>query len=149
QSETTASANDPELKSLFDELNKLDMGAPKDAVDPGKANSAIVTYNMQRAVLLQKVVNKVKPEEADQWIRQIADSLSSAAQASGASDKTAYNRLVQLADLATKQQPKSELTAYIRFREMSAEYAVKLASSTPGDGKEFEKTQKAWIERLS
>jgi peroxiredoxin len=149
QTETSAAANDPELKGLFDELNKLDGAAPKETVEPGKPSPIIVAYNTQRAALLQKIVNKVKPEEADQWIRQIADSLSTAAQVSPANDKTAYNRLVSLADLATKQQPKSDLTAYLRFREMSADYAVRLASANPSDGKEFEKTQKAWIERLA
>src|SRR5262249_50756856 len=72
---------DKELQPLLDQLNALDKDAPHGDGAPGP-NPALVSYNLKRADLLEKIVAQVKPEKREPWIRQVADSLSSAAQSS-------------------------------------------------------------------
>jgi thiol-disulfide isomerase/thioredoxin len=135
---------DPALKKLLDDLRDLDRNAPKQPETPGP-NVAVVQYNVQRAALIDKILVKVtKAEDRENWIRQQADSLSTAAQSSAKDDKDAYQRLLQLEDKVVKDMPGSALAAYVTFREMTADYAAKLA---PG-GSDFNKVQEAWLERL-
>jgi hypothetical protein len=144
--ETVAGAGDPALQPLIEELRRLDADAPKVSDATPTANPAVARYHLQRATLLQKLLAKVsKSEDRDSWVRQVADSLSAAAQASSPEDKTAYNRLVELAQQTVKAQPGSALAAYVTFREMSADYAAKLAKVGP----DFAKIQEAWLVRLA
>src|SRR5262249_17810261 len=70
--ETLAAAQvDPALQGLLDQLRDLDAKAPKGSETPG-ANAELVSYNLRRATLLEQIVSKVKPEEREQWIRQVA-----------------------------------------------------------------------------
>jgi thiol-disulfide isomerase/thioredoxin len=133
-----------ELQPLLDQLRELDKSPPAQPDSPGP-NPAIVRYHLERAALLEQVANKVKAEDREQWTRQIADSLSAAAQASPASDKAAYQRLARLEDETVKSSPSTNLAAYVTFREMQADYAVKLT----GAGQDFAKVQAQWIERLA
>jgi hypothetical protein len=134
---------DKELQPLLDQLRDLDGKMPKTA-EPGP-NSQAVRYNLERADVLEKIVGQVKPEKRDPWIRQEADCLSAAAQASQPTDKAAYNRLMSLEGQIAKAMPGSALAAYVTFREMTAEYAGKLSTKDAN----FEKVQEAWLERLA
>ena len=132
------------LQALLTQLGALDAKPPK-AGDVGMgANPELVTYNLKRADLLEQIVAKVKPEEREQWVRQIADCLAAAAQSSAETDKTAYNRLTSLEEQIVKPMPKSNLAAYVTFREMSAENALLLKSGTDNS-----KVQDKWLERLA
>jgi thiol-disulfide isomerase/thioredoxin len=136
---------DPAMKKLLDDLRELDRNAPKQQEAPGP-NPALVQYNVQRAALIDKILAKVtKPEDRENWIRQQADSLSTAAQSSAKDDKDAFQRLLQLEAKVVKDMPNSALAAYVTFREMTADYAAKLAA---GNGSDFTKVQEAWLERL-
>jgi len=138
-------AGDPALQGLMEELRKLDAAPPKVSDTPGP-NADIVRYNRQRAAIVDKIIAKVtRPEDHDQWTRQLADCLSAAAQSSPEGDKSAYERLVQLERQVVKAQPGTALAAYITFREMSADYAGKLAKAPP----DFAKIQEQWIARLA
>lgn len=139
--EANAKPVDPAVQRLLDELRELDKSAPKSGEG---ANPQIVRYNLQRADLLERIVAKVKAEDREQWIRQVADCLNAAAQASGKDDKSAYQRLQQFETQITKEQPNSTLAAYVTFREMQADYAVKLSS-----GGDYAKIQSEWLERLA
>jgi hypothetical protein len=138
-----AEVADKELQPLLDQLRALDDKAPK-STEPGP-NSLVVRYNLDRADVLEKVVAQVKPEKRDPWIRQEADCLSAAAQASQSSDKAAYNRLMSLEDQIAKAMPGSALAGYVTFREMTADYAGKLSTKDAN----FEKVQEAWLDRLA
>jgi hypothetical protein len=143
-SEDAPSAGDPELQALLTQLGSLDAKPPR-ASDSGTGpNPELVTYNLKRADLLERIVAKVKPEERDQWIRQVADCLAAAAQSSSDGDKTAYNRLMALEEQIVKPMPGSNLAAYITFREMSAENAILLKTGTDNA-----KVQDKWLERLA
>jgi hypothetical protein len=135
-----------DIKPLIDELGQLDKNAPQ----PGDTG-AIVRYNLQRAGVLEKIAGKMtKPDDAEQWVRQIADCYSTASQASGPKDTTAYKRLVTLKNQIAKAQPGSPLAGYVAYREMSAEYANKLndPSNNQADGG-VAKIQEGWRDRLN
>jgi len=141
--DTTAASIDPALQPLLDQLRDLDARAPKSSA-PGMS-AQIVEYNLTRANLLEQIVAKVKSEEREQWIRQIADCLSAAAQNSPDGDRTAHERLVRLEDQIVKSVPGTNLAAFITFREMQAENAVRMARPSP----ELAKVQEEWLARLT
>lgn len=116
----------PELQPLLEQLRKIDEQAPRGVITTGP-NPEFARYQVQRADVLERIVQKVKPEDREQWYRQLADSLSAAAQASGPGDQAAYTRLVQLRDRFVSGQPGSNLAAYATYREMNADYHVKIS----------------------
>lgn len=138
-----SSGNDPALQALLTQLGTLDANPPK-VSDSGGVNPELATYNLRRAELLGQIVEKVKVEEREQWIRQVADCLAAAAQSSPENDKTAYQRLQKLAEYFDKTMPKSNLAAYVTFREMSAENTLLTKS-----GMDNAKVQDKWLERLA
>ena len=141
--DTTTASIDPALQPLLDQLRDLDARAPKSSA-PGMSGP-IVEYNLTRANLLEQIVAKVKSEEREQWIRQIADCLSAAAQNSPDGDRTAHERLVRLEDQIVKSVPGTSLAAFITFREMQAENAARMARPSP----ELAKVQEEWLARLT
>jgi thiol-disulfide isomerase/thioredoxin len=97
--------------------------------------------------ILEKIVAKAKPAQRDPWIRQVADSLSTAAQ-SDPNDSAAMTRMLDLERRLSTMLPAGHaLTAYVTYREMQADYARNL----PPNGKEtnFTKVQEAWLARLA
>jgi hypothetical protein len=127
----------PELAKFVEELTTLDK-AFGTAGDMSPAASA--KHHLVRADLLEKIVGKVKPTEREPWIRQVADSLSTAAQSG---DETGLQRLQSLVKQLVEAMPGHNLTAYVVFREMQAEYARKI-----GTEKNFADVQTDWLERL-
>ena len=142
--EEAPSGNDPALQGLLSQLGSLDAHPPSGSDIGIGVSPELATYNLKRADLLEQIVAKVKPEEREQWIRQLADCLAAAAQSSPESEKTAYKRLQTLEEQVVTSMPKSSLAAYITFREMSAENAL-LAKS----GMDNAKVQDKWLERLA
>ncbi|MCS6852938.1 MAG: thioredoxin-like domain-containing protein [Gemmataceae bacterium] len=134
-----------ELQPLLEELRKVDEAQPRGG-DLFGPNREVATYNLKRADVLEKIAAKVKPEEREQWIRQIADCLSAAAQASLPTEGAAYDRLVQYVETVVKSHPGTNLAAYVTFREMSADYSRKLSGAR--DGGDFNKIQEGWLDRL-
>jgi hypothetical protein len=143
-SDGAATQVDPALQTLLDGLREHDAKAPK-ASDTSSANPDIVAYNLERANILERIVGKVKPEEREQWIRQVADCLGAAAQSSPETDKAAYQRLQRLETQIVAAMPRTGLAAYVTFREMQAENAARLAKPGP----DVAKLQEQWLERLA
>jgi hypothetical protein len=129
-----------ETRGLVKKLEELDATAPKATA----AAAAIYSYNMDRAALLEQIAMKLSGAEAEQWIRQIADCLAAAAQ-SPQGNNAAIARLADLRARVAKANMKGQLTGYIAFREMSAEYSNKLAGLKAD---ELVKAQEAWREQL-
>jgi thiol-disulfide isomerase/thioredoxin len=130
-----------QIKGFIEQLKKVDEGSPKS----GAAPEEMARYNVARADVLEKIVEALKGEQQEQWLRQLADSLSAAAQ-SAPTEKAPYERLLAWRDRVVKQGANAPLAAYVVFREMAAEYAIKLATSKPDD---MAKLQDAWKERLA
>ncbi|GBD35777.1 Thiol-disulfide oxidoreductase ResA [bacterium HR36] len=131
--ENTSTAIPDELQALLKKLAELDQKHPP-ATSPGP-NAALARFYLDRAQLIEAILTKVK-EPADRilWVKQLADTLSSAAQASPQSDRTAYQRLVALAQQMQRSEPGSDLAAYVTFREIHTDYAIKSGlASKPED----------------
>jgi hypothetical protein len=139
-----ASNVSPELQVLLDQLREHDTTAPK-ALDTPGPSAELARYNLKRADVLERIVGKVRPEEREQWIHQVADSLSAAAQNSPAGDRTAFDRLARLEAQIVKAMPGSPLAGYVVFRGLSADYAAKL-SGNPADSM---KVQEEWLDKLA
>jgi Thioredoxin-like len=126
--------NNPKLEALIKKLSELDAKTYPDSIP--------AAHHLQRADLVEQIIAEVKETERESWIRQVADSLSSAAQSA---DKTALTRLVRLVDQVVKAMPGSNLAAYATFRQLQAEYTLKINEPKV----EFMKTQTEWVETLS
>jgi hypothetical protein len=138
--------DNPELQKLIAELTELDKQVPASA--GAGANPALAQHHLKRADVLERIVGKVKSTERDPWIRQVADSLSTAAQASEPSDTAAMDRMLNLEKQLVAALPAGHvLTAYVTYREMQAEYSRSLPPN--GKEKDFNKIQQAWLERLA
>jgi len=129
---------DPKTLKLVEALTELD----KKTVPTG---AGAVAHHIARADILEKIVFAIEAKQRDPWIRQFADSLSSAAQAGTSADSPAVVRLDSLEKQLVQQIPASNLTAYVAFRRMQADYSVKLGKGE----KDFNKVQQDWLERLT
>ncbi len=132
---------DPKVMALVNELTELDKQAPEPGTPP---NPALAKHHLARTDLLDKIVRESKPEQREPWLRQMADSLSTAAQNSAPGDNAAMTRLTQLEDSMAKALPGSNLAAYITYREMQADYAVRITKV-----KDYGAAQKEWVDRLT
>jgi thiol-disulfide isomerase/thioredoxin len=133
--------SNPKLAKLIEELSKLDK------VQPAVNTPELVDHHLNRATLVEKIVAEVKPEEREAWIRQIADSLSTAAAGGGKNAPTGMARLQSLEKQLVKEIPTSNLTAYVVFRELQADYSGKISKITKPE--EFKKVQQELAERLA
>jgi len=132
----------PEVQKLLEELRKVDETAP-DPSKPSTTPAEVARYNIRRADALEKIADKVKPDDRDQWLRQMADCLSAAVQ-NVPTDKAPHQRLIQLKERVVKDFPGTNLAAHVCFCELTAEYAIKLVN--PAD---ITKVQKEYMERLA
>ena len=137
----TPASGDPESQKLMEELGKLDASPPRDQPGP---NAEVVRYNLARADILQRIVAKAKLEERDQWLRQEADCFSAAVLSGPEGDRTGYDRLLDLEKQVAKDQAGSQVAAYITFREMQADFALRPTKST-----DSAKSQEQLLQRLA
>jgi thiol-disulfide isomerase/thioredoxin len=137
------------LMALVNELTQLDTKTPDGG--NGGANPLMARHHMLRVDMLEKIAAAAKPDQREAWYKQMADSLSTAAQNSPAGDTAAMTRLVKLEEATAKAAPGSNLAAYITYREMQADYAVRVNQGTGTKEKEdsFSKVQQAWVDRLT
>jgi thiol-disulfide isomerase/thioredoxin len=134
---------DPKVQALVKQLEALDKKAPP-ATGVGP-NPAVVRHHLARADILEKIIAAIEPAKREPWIRQVGDSLSTAAQASPAKDSTAMRRLLSLEQQLVQAMPGSTLTAYVVFRGLQADYSLKLS----GKGVDFNKVQAEWVSKLA
>jgi hypothetical protein len=137
-SKTLSLDSDPKLEKLIKELTDLDKQSS--SLTNG---DTVVKHHLQRADILEKIIATVKPQERDPWIRQVADSLSTAAQAN-VKETTALTRLASLEKQLVQYVPGSNLTGYVVFRGLQADYNIKLSTN-----KDTKKVQQEWVEKLT
>ncbi len=136
------SEKNPALMKLIEELTELDKKAPTST--NGGPDGRVVDHHLKRADLLEKIIALVPAQQREPWIRQVGDSLSTAAGASAKGETTAMTRLLSLEHQLVSKMPGSNLAAYVTFREMQTEYSIKIV-----ENKDFTKIQQEWLERLS
>jgi hypothetical protein len=137
----------PELKRLIDELTAMEQRAPQGSPDPGP-DANLAQYHLARADKLEKILAQFKAtevEDRDPFLRQLADSLGTAAQKSGGTDSAAFQRLTGLEKDLVEKMRGSGLAAYVTFREVQADYYLRSVAKDANQ----EKVQQYYLERLA
>jgi hypothetical protein len=136
---TDSGINIPEkVRALVDKLKPID-----EKYKAASTPAEVVEYNLARAAVLEEIIAALAEKDREEWTKQVSDCYSTAAQNG---DKTAHERLTTLRTNVTKAAPGSALAAYVVYREMSAEYALKLMKAPP---EQMAKLQDEWKERLT
>jgi len=141
-----AGSDDPRLQKLFDQLSDLDKLLPEPPAQSGP-NKAICDYNMRRALLLEQIVALEKSERRDQWLKQLFDNLSTAAQTSAKNDTAAITKLAAFKEQVSRSEPRGKMAAYGAYRMLWAIYAPKLTGASADD--DVTKVQEEWMQRLA
>ncbi len=135
----TAGAPSEETQKLLGELQEIDQTAA------GVATTAeLAPLNARRAELLEQIADLAPTaEDRAQWVHQLADTVSAAVQ-SGTYPNGAQ-RLEALFKKLSDNEKERNLAAYVRFRQLTAEYALSLQGANP----DFAKIQSGWLETLA
>jgi hypothetical protein len=131
-----AAPDNPKVEALMQKLAEHDK--------KGMQGNVGAAHHLERADIVEKIIAEVKDTEREQWIRQVADSLSSAAQTGPATDKTALTRLGRLVEQVVQAMPNTNLAGYVTYRQLQAEYALKVNDPKS----DFMKLQGEWAETL-
>lgn len=133
---TAADTQNEKMQALLAQLEALDQAAAASPADAAKQHA-------QRADLLEQLATQGGPDgDREQWIRQLADTVSAAAQSGEYSDGVA--RLKSLYESIEKEKPGTDLAAYVKFRYLTAEYALSVQSPNA----DFAKIQTEWLADL-
>ncbi len=136
--QVVAGAPTEKAQAVLGELEKLDA-----AVNRAASPEEQAPLNAKRADLLEQLAAESgKPEDRTAWIRQLADTVSAAVQ-SGGYPKGA-KRLESLWERLSKDEGDGALAAYVRFRQLTAEYGLAVQAK----GADFAKVQTEWLKKL-
>lgn len=130
--------DDPRLVAVLKQLTELDQKGPPTSTAPGP-NAGIVAFYKQRVELLDQIVALDKAAKKEEWQKQIAENLSTWAQASTKEDKAALQRIRQL-----RTQVSAALVPYVAYREIWAEFGAQLIMPTP----DLPAIQEKWLDAL-
>ncbi len=118
-------------QQLMEELRKLDAGGESSPQE-----------HERRAQLLEQLAQEAEPEARVQWYRQLADTLSAAAQNGGYT--AGIDKLKSLHEKISADAKDEELAFYIYYRWMTADHVRKLAAPNPA----FAEIQTDWVADL-
>jgi len=126
-----------ELQKLLTELEKLDQTLAQTQRAEEKA-----PLHAQRATLLEQIAQQAaSPQDRQLWYKQLADTVGAAVQ-TGEYPQGA-ERLAQLYEKLKKAQD-VDIAAYVRFRQLTAEYGLALQNPKA----DFAKLQAEWLKIL-
>jgi thiol-disulfide isomerase/thioredoxin len=129
--------SDSKLQELMNGLEKLDAQLQRTS-----SSSETARLNEKRAELVEQIADASGGEDRGLWIRQLADTISAAAQSGEYPDGLA--RLKQMRDKLAKDSASDELAAYVEFRVLMTEYGTAVRSAKV----DFVTVQKEWLENL-
>jgi thiol-disulfide isomerase/thioredoxin len=135
--EEGSGAPSEKVQQFIEEVQKLDSEITKTAAKEQQAK-----LNERRADALVKIIEEVEPKERGVWVRGFADTVSAAVQTGTYPD--GVERLEAMFEQLNKADDK-ELAAYVRFRQMTAEYGASVQNAKQD---EFAKIQSTWEENL-
>ncbi|MBN1587929.1 MAG: redoxin domain-containing protein [Pirellulales bacterium] len=134
----SATGPDQATQALLAQLEQVDQALQKASDTPAKAK-----LHAQRADLLERVAESADtPQNRAMWYHQLADMVSAAVQ-TGAYDEGA-KRLGTLYKKLVENPEDKNLAAYVRFRQIMADYGLSFQAPKP----DYEKIQKTLIENL-
>jgi thiol-disulfide isomerase/thioredoxin len=126
------------LQKLLTALSTLDGEAAK-ADTPEKQGE----YTGRRADLLLQIADAAKtPDDRSMWIRQLADMISGAVQTGSCPDGA--DRLKSLSEKLQRNNADKNLAAYVKFRQLTAGYALSMQAPKA----DFAKIQADWQKTL-
>jgi thiol-disulfide isomerase/thioredoxin len=138
RNDTTSEGPSETLQKLMSDLSALDAEAAK-ADTPEKQGQ----YTGRRADLLMQIADAAKsPDDRSMWIRQLADMISGAVQTGACPDGA--DRLKSLSEKLKRNNADKNLAAYVRFRQLTANYALSMQAPKP----DFAKIQADWQKTL-
>ncbi len=122
------------VQQMMNELEQLDRKVT--AATPSEQQK----FNAQRCDLLERLAEASKgtPERA-QWVRQMADMASAAAQSGNFPQ--GVERLKDLETQLNKSREDKPLLAYVKFRRLSADYGLALQAPKA----DYAKIQEQWL----
>jgi thiol-disulfide isomerase/thioredoxin len=125
-------------EKLLAELQKIDEEAARTATPEQKAQ-----HTARRAELIEKIAAQARnAQDRTMWIRQLADMISAAVQTGTCPDGA--KRLEALFEKLNKAEGDKDLAAYVKFRQLTSEYALAIqAPNAP-----FAKIQTEWLKKL-
>lgn len=127
-----------ESQEVLQQLEKIDA-----QIATAEDEKAKTKLNTQRADLQEKLITAAaNKEEASMWVRQMADSLSAAAQTGGY--EGGVDRLDALFSKVDKEPKLKDLACYVQWRFMQAAYGLSIQK----EGADFTKIQENWIKGL-
>ena len=125
-------------QAILTELEELDAAVNRTADAAEQAR-----LNAKRADLLEQLAGEAgKPEDRAAWIRQLADMVSAAVQSGTYPDGA--TRLESLFQRLSKSEADRTLAAYVKFRQLTAEYGLAVHAK----GVDFAKVQTEWLKKL-
>lgn len=125
------------IQELLSKLEKLDKENAQGVIEEP-------IYHRKRSELLAQLFEQsATSADREQWGRQLADTLSIAAQQGELND--AVPRLAELIEVLKKLKEDDALVAYAEYRYVMADYAVSLQGK---EGSDFADVQKKYLERL-
>ena len=128
-----------QIQKLLGDLEKLDVAAAG-ATTPQKQ----AALNARRADLLEEIARQAaSPQDRDLWLRQLADTVSAAVQSGTYPDGA--KRLERLFQKLQKGEADKDAVAYVRFRQLTAEYGSSLQGAKDVD---IPKIQADWLKKL-
>lgn len=127
-----------DAQKLLAELEELDKVAVRATTLEQK-----VQHTARRAELIEKIAQQARnPQDRTMWIRQLADTISAAVQTGTCPDGA--KRLEVLYEKLQKVEVDKDLAAYVKFRQLTSEYALAIqAPNAP-----FAKIQAEWLKKL-
>jgi hypothetical protein len=114
------------VRALVEMLNKLDNIGPAQPL----TTATIAAHSAKRAEILEQIVAHLPPQEQEMWVKQLVDSLSSAAEGEKVGGKH-ITRLKQFKDSLVKG-PNTNLAAYATYHYLVAENSIILSDLAPG-----------------
>ncbi|MBX9792166.1 MAG: redoxin family protein [Pirellulales bacterium] len=134
----TPGAPDKATQDLLAKLEEVDKASAKAANPEEEAR-----FNAQRADILgQLAAGAATDADRAQWCRQLADTVSAAVQSNALPD--GVDRLAALFEQLKTKGADAELLAYVKFRQLTADYSRSLQASDA----DFAKVQDKWLADL-
>ncbi len=127
-----------QAQKFLAELEKLDSAASQAATA-----KEVAEFNAKRADLLEQIAAQASSaEDRSMWLRQLADTVSAAVQSGGYPNGA--DRLEGLFQKLEKNPQDQELAAYVRFRQLTADYGLSIQAPNA----DFAKIQTEWLKQL-
>ncbi|MCL4206936.1 MAG: redoxin family protein [Pirellulaceae bacterium] len=126
------------MQRLVRELEEVDK-----AIERTTTPADLSKLNERRATVLQGLADQATTdEERETWIRQYADTVSAATQGGGFPQ--GVERLRSLAQQLEQRSASAELTGYVKYRYLSADYGDSLQQPNA----DYAKIQEKWLADL-